>query len=90
MQRLHIIVHGYVQGVFFRANAASVANRFGLTGWVKNCSDGSVEIIAEGEKEKLNELLEWCRKGPSGAQVERVEKEWQEFKGEFQNFTVRS
>ena len=88
--RLHIVVHGYVQGVFFRANTQELANRLGLTGWVRNSSNGSVEILAEGEKEKLDELLRWCQRGPSGALVEKVESEWLEFRAEFNVFSVSS
>lgn len=86
--RLSAVVHGYVQGVFFRANTQKRAIELGLTGWVKNRNDGSVELIAEGEKEALGALLIWCGKGPSGAKVDKVEHSWEDFKGEFTSFSI--
>jgi Acylphosphatases len=74
--RIHAIVHGRVQGVFFRAWTREQANQLGLAGWVRNLPDGSVEIIAEGPRPALEALLELCQKGPSGATVRRVAVEW--------------
>ena len=88
--RLHIFVHGLVQGVFFRANTVSIAQQLGLGGWVRNCEDGeSVEILAEGEKKQLEKLLEWVKKGPEGALVEKAESKWLEFGNEFKDFKVK-
>jgi acylphosphatase len=87
--RLRIVVTGAVQGVLFRATARDEARRLRLTGWVRNRMDGAVEIVAEGEDEALGRFLQWCAKGPPGARVERVEKEWGEYRGEFQIFEVR-
>jgi len=89
MQRLHIIVSGDVQGVFFRAGAQGEGKRLGLTGWVRNAEDGSVEVLAEGGREKLERLLEWCRRGPAGASVSGVEHEWLEATGEFRDFRIK-
>jgi acylphosphatase len=89
MNRLHITVSGTVQGVFFRANAVSVATKLGLKGFVRNLPDGSVEIVAEGEKELLEKLLEWCSHGPEGASVTKTETKWEENKNEFRDFRVR-
>jgi len=86
--RIHIFVYGMVQGVFFRANTVSVARKLGLKGWVRNRRDGSVEIVAEGEKEKLIELLEWCKRGPEGAVVERVDHEWEKPTFELKDFVA--
>ena len=61
---VHIVVHGSVQGVFFRASTQSQASEHSLTGWVRNLPDGTVEIHAEGEKESLDRFIEWCRQGP--------------------------
>ena len=72
MPALRLSITGRVQGVFFRAETKKLADQLGLTGWVKNCEDGSVEVHAEGQMEKLKELEAWCRKGPSAAIVERV------------------
>jgi acylphosphatase len=85
-QRVHVRISGRVQGVFFRASAEAEARRLGLSGWVRNCPDGSVELVAEGPKAKLDELLAWCRHGPPRAEVEDVQVEWGPFTGEFPNF----
>jgi acylphosphatase len=87
--RLHAVVHGRVQGVFFRANTQETAEKLSLTGWVRNAHDGSVELVAEGEKKDLKELLAWCKEGPSAANVYKVEKEWGEPTGEFEEFEIR-
>ena len=71
---VHMFVHGRVQGVFYRAKTQKVAEGLGLTGWVKNCRDGSVEIHAEGNKEKLEELIKWCRNGPAIYNHRRIKK----------------
>ena len=73
---VHMFVHGHVQGVFYRANTQKVTQGLGLTGWVKNCDDGSVEIHAEGNKDKLEELIEWCRHGPALAKVSKIDLNW--------------
>ena len=70
-----IHVRGYVQGVGFRYSAAREANKRGITGFVRNLSDGSVYIEAEGPAEKLKSYVEWCRKGPDFGFVESVETE---------------
>jgi acylphosphatase len=79
-----------VQGVFFRAGAQDEAGRIGgITGWVRNTPDGSVEVMAEGERDKLERLMDWCSHGPAGAVVEKMEHEWLEYKGEFKDFRMR-
>lgn len=87
MNRIHLIIHGNVQGVGFRWSAMREAQRLGLVGWVKNKSNGTVEIVAEGEEEALRELRAWLEKRPGGVIVERVEEEWKEIEireyGEF-------
>ena len=88
--RIHIFVYGDVHGVFFRANTTNTAKQLGVTGFVRNRSDGSVEVVAEGEKEKLEKLLEYCRHGPSAARVDNVKFEWEEYKGEFSDFAAAS
>ena len=90
LQRVHVIVRGRVQGVYFRASTRDRARQLGLAGWVRNCADGSVELIAEGEKAKLEQLVTWCHSGPRGAAVRDVRVEWQETAGEFVGFTVKA
>ena len=86
--RLFIKVSGVVQGVNFRYYIQEKAQALSLSGWVKNAFDGGVEVMAEGHKEKLERLLEWAKKGPSFAQVDRVEYEWRQYKGEFKGFEI--
>jgi len=62
-----------VQGVFYRANTRTVATRLGLSGWVRNCSDATVEAVVAGSDLAVEELISWCRQGPPAAKVLRVE-----------------
>jgi acylphosphatase len=87
--RVSIIINGQVQGVFFRYKTQQEAHKLSLTGWVKNNGDGSVACMAEGEKDKLEELINWCKKGPDGAEVENVEINWGPYRGEFKGFEIR-
>jgi acylphosphatase len=84
---VHVIVRGQVQGVFFRAEARDRAASLGLGGWVRNNPDGTVEAVFEGEDERVESILEWCRRGPALAQVEDVEVSWEQPRGEA-GFTV--
>ncbi|HEX4211520.1 MAG TPA: acylphosphatase [Candidatus Binataceae bacterium] len=86
--RLHLIISGRVQGVFFRASAADRANQLGLTGYARNLPDGTVEIVAEGCADALKLLAEWAKQGPSHAHVEHVDEKWLPFRGQFQSFRV--
>jgi acylphosphatase len=87
--RCHVLVSGRVQGVFFRQNTLEKAKALGLKGWVRNTQDGKVEAVFEGEKEKIEKILEWMRKGPPFARVDGLEIEWEGFKGEFDDFEIR-
>ncbi len=73
---VHMVVHGRVQGVFFRASTQKKAEELGLAGWVKNRPDGTVEIHAEGQQETLEKLIEWCRQGPALASVSSIDLDW--------------
>jgi len=86
--RLHVIVSGDVQGVFFRAGVQDQAMRLELRGWVRNNPDGTVELVAEGERPALERLLSWCSHGPAGATVSRLDHEWGE-PGGFPDFRIR-
>jgi acylphosphatase len=88
LKQVHLFVRGRVQGVYFRASAQREAKRLGLTGWVKNKPDGSVEILAEGEEDTLKELIGWSNRGPSAARVERVDVRWRSFVGDFFDFRI--
>ena len=87
--RLHVEVYGEVQGVGFRAFVLRRAMGLGLTGWVRNRFDGSVELIAEGSRTALESLLADIGRGPSAAVVERVESGWEEATSEFRMFGLR-
>ena len=86
--RARVIISGIVQGVFFRYNTCNQAERFKVTGWAKNRWDGKVEALLEGEKEDVEKLIAWCHQGPPGAQVDKVEAKWEEYKGEFNSFSI--
>jgi acylphosphatase len=86
--RVRILITGLVQGVFFRREITDLARKLGLTGWVRNLSDGRVEATAEGEKLKIDELVRFCHIGPMGARVRNVEVEWSGFTGEFHYFKI--
>ena len=88
MQRVHITVHGYVQGVFFRSNTQRVAKNLGLKGYVRN-KDDTVEVVAEGPEEKIRELIKFCKKGPEAAKVDKIDVHIEEASGEFDGFEVR-
>jgi acylphosphatase len=87
--RIHLKIAGRVQGVYFRASTVNQAERLRLTGWVRNCHDGSVEVVAEGPRAQLDELATWCRQGPPGAIVEQFQIDWQEPRQEFHRFQVK-
>lgn len=88
-RRLSAVVHGRVQGVFFRDFTRREASALGLKGYVRNVPDGTVEVIAEGPREILERLLQQLRIGSSSARVDRVDVQWQEPTGEFRRFEVR-
>lgn len=73
-RRVHLRIHGYVQGVSFRYYAQQQARSLGLAGWVRNCSDGTVELVVEGESDAVEQLARWAQRGPSMADVERVDR----------------
>ncbi len=87
--RVHLRIEGRVQGVFFRASAQEEAGRLGLKGWVRNFPDGSVEVVAEGERKKIDDLVGWCHHGPPGARVNNVRLQWDDFQNEFPDFRIR-
>jgi len=86
--RARIVVSGRVQGVFFRDHTQRWASSLDLTGWVRNLRDGRVEALAEGDKEKIEELISRLEEGPPLAHVENVEVSWEDYKGEFGDFRI--
>lgn len=78
MKRAHVRVHGSVQGVFFRVETRDRARSLGVSGWVRNLRDGAVEAVFEGPGERVESMVEWCRRGPAGARVESVDVDWED------------
>jgi acylphosphatase len=88
-QLLHVTVEGRVHGVGFRMCAVEAASELGLEGWVQNCDDGSVELVAEGDPTALAAMLDWCRIGPPMARVDTVRHTFGTAIGESGGFRVR-
>jgi acylphosphatase len=86
--RLHARVYGLVQGVSFRYYTLHRASELGVGGFVRNHWDGSVEVVAEGERAAVDKLLSWLQTGPPSADVERVDSQWEKPSGEFRRFEV--
>ena len=84
-----VIIHGWVQGVYFRAFTKAQAACPGLPGWVRNRRDGTVEACFEGEKEKVDQMVAWCRRGSPSSRVEQVEVTQGPFSGAFDSFQIR-
>lgn len=87
--RAHVLFNGKVQGVFFRANTERKAIESGITGWVKNRDDGTVEAIFEGEKNKIKGLVNWCTRHQPYAKVNDSHVIWESYKNEFDSFEIR-
>ncbi|HET9324231.1 MAG TPA: acylphosphatase [Gaiellaceae bacterium] len=86
--RARAVIRGRVQGVFFRAETRERARSLGLGGWVRNNADGTVEAVFEGDRERIESMLAWCRRGPAFAQVDDVAVDWSEPRGE-EGFAAR-
>lgn len=84
-----MIFDGLVQGVFFRANTKRCADKLGLSGWVRNLSDGRVEALFEGDEESVREAIDWCAAKQPYARVDSKEVEFAKYEGEFDGFVVR-
>jgi acylphosphatase len=88
-KRIHAIISGRVQGVFYRSSTAKEAQKLNLTGWVKNLPDGRVELMAEGPEEQVNKLIKWCHNGPKFAAVNTVNVEEETPTGEYREFFIK-
>ena len=86
--KAHVLVSGRVQGVFFRAETARTAVANHVTGWIRNLSNGQVEAVFEGEKSDVQIVVDFCKRGPSGAHVEAAEVTWKNWNGEFSDFRI--
>ncbi|MGM0558125.1 MAG: acylphosphatase [Myxococcota bacterium] len=87
-ERIDARISGEVQGVFYRATTRETAQSLGVKGWVKNLSDGTVRLVAEGPKSRLEELVEWAHEGSPAARVEDVDVDWSDATGEFSDFHI--
>jgi acylphosphatase len=88
VNRVHLLIHGDVQGVGYRQWVVHIVKGTGITGWVKNREDRSVELVAEGETQTLRTLVSKCRKGPEVAWVRQVDETWQTATHTFSEFVV--
>ena len=87
--RVNVIISGRVQGVWFRASTKEKADQLGLTGWVRNTSDGNVEAVFEGDEKIIQEMLDWCHQGPLYAKVKNVKITKQTAKNDFMDFSIK-
>jgi acylphosphatase len=87
--RVHVFVSGRVQGVFFRSETKRKADSYSVKGWVRNLPDDRVEAVFEGEEEAVATLVEFCKRGPSGARVMNVDLTWENYTGEFAAFKIK-
>ena len=86
--RRRVVVHGNVQGVFFRDSCRSEASSHGVAGWVTNRQDGAVEAVFEGDPAAVSAMVDWCSRGPGGADVESVDESFEEPEG-LSGFEIR-
>jgi len=86
--RAHVVVSGKVQGVYFRSETRDQALALGVTGWIRNRTDGTVEGVFEGDREMVEKLVRWCWQGPPAAEVSNVQVEWQDYTGECSGFKI--
>ena len=89
MKHIKIKITGNVQGVFFRVNIKAFAIRNSITGYTKNIDNRCLEVVAEGEDNAIYELIEYCKKGPEDAKVEKLDIEEQDYKNEFKEFSIQ-
>ncbi len=89
MQAAHILITGFVQGVGFRQSVKRKARSLQINGWVRNLPDGSVEAIAFGDKDKVHQLIEFCKQGPFLSEVHNVAVSWDDTGEEFVDFVIK-
>jgi acylphosphatase len=87
-KRAHVIISGRVQGVCFRLETFKAAQFYGVSGWVRNKADRTVEALFEGDTKSVDSILEWCRKGSPPAKVEKTKVNWEDYTGEFDEFKI--
>ena len=87
--RAAVRIRGRVQGVSFRYFTHRTAEAHHVTGWVRNLPDGDVEALFEGRESDVRAVIDWCRRGPDGARVDEISINWEDSRGEFEDFSVR-
>ena len=88
-KRVHLIISGKVQGVWYRASTREQALKLNLTGWIRNRDSGDVEAIVEGEKVAIQKLISWCSTGPPLAEVKNIIKKFEAYTNEFTDFQIK-
>ena len=88
-KQVHVKISGKVQGVWFRASTKQQAEQIGITGWVRNTSDGKVEAVFQGTKDQIDEMIRWCHQGPTLSHVEHIEITDNENAKTFDTFTIK-
>lgn len=86
---VRLIVRGKVQGVYFRFNMQQVATKNSVVGWVRNLPDGNVEALLEGNKEDVNQVVQWSKMGPENARVDEVKMDYGQYTGKYKDFIIR-
>lgn len=86
--RARVIIEGRVQGVFFRHHTQEMAFKLRIMGWVKNRRDGRVEAVFEGDRDQVDQMIQWCHHGPPEARVSKVYLTWEDYTGEFEDFSI--
>jgi acylphosphatase len=89
MVRGHLLITGIVQGVGYRWSCRRAAQGIGVTGWVRNLDDGRVEVVAQGTREQVEQLIKWCYRGPDEARVSDIAVAYEEAAETFQDFGIR-
>ena len=88
-KRVHLVIYGKVQGVWYRASTKEQALKLRLTGWIRNLESGDVEAIFEGEESAIDEIITWCSTGPPLAEVDHITKKFEEYTTEFNDFQIK-
>jgi acylphosphatase len=86
--RAHVYISGFVQGVLFRFHTKKMALKLNLKGWVRNLLDGRVEAVFEGDRDKVLEMLQWCKVGPPNARVTDIDIKWEKYEGNLMTFEI--
>jgi acylphosphatase len=87
---VRLLVRGKVQGVYFRFNMRQVAMKNSVVGWVRNLPDGNVEALLEGNKEDVNQVVQWSKIGPENARVDKVKIDYGQYTGKYKDFIIRN